>query len=103
MSGSEQTPDVQRMADAIASRADVEKLISLRIFDLAEGEQIIGVKVALAASAALPEIAEIIAQLELLVRGHVPNARSVYVQPDIYRPSIDPAPPTDVFVLRSAD
>lgn len=102
MSGSASTPDLDLIADAISSCADVEKLISLKAFS-APDALLIGAKVALPSDKTLHDVADLIAEVERIIREHAPEARAVYVQPDIYRPSIDPAPPTDVFVLKSAD
>ena len=37
------------------------------------------------------------------IRDAVPTARVIYLEPDIYRPDDDPAPPTEEFVIRSLD
>ncbi len=51
----------------------------------------------------LREAADDINAIEARIRDAVPIARIVYIEPDVYRPSIDPEPSTDVFVLKSSD
>jgi hypothetical protein len=51
----------------------------------------------------LREAAIDIDAIEARIREAVPVARVVYIEPDVYRPAIDPEPSTDVFVLKSSD
>ena len=41
--------------------------------------------------------------IESQIRAAVPTARVIYLEPDIYRPSDGPNPPTEEFVIRSLD
>lgn len=102
MSGSASTPDLDLIMDAFLACAEVEKLISLKAYGHDSG-LIVGAKIALAAEMPVREVADVIAGIEAQVRADVPAIGAVYIQPDVYRPSLDPEPSTDVFVLKSAD
>ena len=102
MSGSADTPDLDLITDAFLAHADVEKLISLKTFRTESGH-VVGAKIAVAGEKSVREVADLLEEIEAQIRETVPTVAAVYVQPDVYRPSLDPEPPTDVFVLKSAD
>ncbi|WP_460796981.1 cation diffusion facilitator family transporter [Microbacterium sp. GXF0217] len=95
--------DHDRIVDAITSGAEVEKLIHLKTLYLGPDELLVVAKVALSGDKTVREAADDIDDIEKRIRDAVPIARAIYVEPDIYRPSLDPEPSTDVFVLKSAD
>jgi hypothetical protein len=63
----------------------------------------VAAKIAMNANKPLREVADDIDAIEARIREAVPVARVVYIEPDVYRPAIDPQPSTDVFVLKSSD
>ncbi|MGL3151531.1 hypothetical protein ACSS7Z_14370 [Microbacterium sp. A82] len=103
MSASASKHDVDLIIDAIIGCPDIEKLISLKTFIVAPGELLVAAKIAFPAEKTVRELADHIEVIEQQIRDTVPTARAIYIQPDIYRPAIDPEPSTDVFVLKSAD
>ena len=103
MSGSASKRDLDLIMDAVLGCADVEKLISLKTYTIENDELLVAVKVALPAEKTVRDIADVINQIEAQIRDTVTSARAIYIQPDIYRPSLDPEPSTDVFVLKSED
>lgn len=103
MSGSASKNDLDLIMDAVLGCADVEKLISLKTYAVDDDEFIVTVKIALPAEKTVRDVAECIREIDEQIRDTVSSARAVYVQPDIYRPSLDPEPSTDVFVLKSED
>lgn len=103
MSGSANTQDLDLILDVLIGCAEVEKVINLKAIEVGPGELLVAAKIALPAEKTVREVAEDIAEITRQIRESVPAARSVYIQPDIYRPSLDPEPSTDVFVLKSAD
>ena len=103
MSGSASKHDLDLIMDAILGCSDVEKLISLKTFPLDADGLIVAVKIALPAEKTVRDAAEIIGEIEQQILTSVSSVRAVCIQPDIYRPSLDPEPPTDVFVLKSED
>ena len=70
---------------------------------VATDEPEVAAKIALSADKPLREAADDIDAIEARIREAVPVARIVYIEPDVYRPAIDPEPSTDVFVLKSSD
>jgi cation diffusion facilitator family transporter len=95
--------DHQRIVAAITAGPEVEKLIHLKTLYLGPDELLVAAKIGFAADAPLAHVAADIDRVEARVRAAVPAARVIYVEPDIYRPGEDPAPPTSEFVIKSAD
>lgn len=95
--------DHDRIVDAIRAGAEVEKIIHMKTLYLGPDELMVAAKIALSADKPLREAADDIDQIEARIREAVPAARVIYIEPDVYRPAIDPEPPTDAFVLKSSD
>ncbi|WP_226531900.1 cation diffusion facilitator family transporter [Microbacterium paraoxydans] len=95
--------DHDRIVDAINAGDEIEKIIHMKTLYLGPDELMVAAKIALNADKPLREAADDINAIEARIRDAVPVARIVYIEPDVYRPSIDPEPSTDVFVLKSSD
>lgn len=95
--------DVDRIVDAINAGDEIEKIIHLKTLYLGPDELLVAAKIALTSDKTVREAADDINDIEKRIRDAVPIARSIYLEPDVYRPAIDPEPSTDVFVLKSAD
>ncbi|UYO96461.1 cation diffusion facilitator family transporter [Microbacterium sp. M28] len=95
--------DHDRIVEAIVYGPEVEKLIHLKTLYLGPDELLVAAKIALPADKTVREAADDIDDIEKRIREAVPVARAIYIEPDIYRPSLDPEPSTDVFVLKSSD
>ena len=95
--------DHDRIVDAITAGDEIEKIIHMKTLYLGPDELMVAAKIALNADKPLREVADDIDAIEARIREAVPVARIVYIEPDIYRPAIDPEPSTDVFVLKSSD
>ncbi|MGW9268446.1 cation diffusion facilitator family transporter [Microbacterium sp. NPDC055599] len=95
--------DEDRIVDAITDGPEIEKIIHLKTLYLGPDELMVAAKIALNADKPLREVADDIDAIESRIREAVPVARVVYIEPDVYRPAIDPEPSTDVFVLKSSD
>jgi cation diffusion facilitator family transporter len=92
-----------KIRDAINANPTVEALIHMRTLYLGPDELLVGAKVAFGKSKKLSEIANAINALEVAIRAEVPIARVIYIEPDVYQPPNLVNPPTDAFVIRSAD
>lgn len=103
MSGSASKHDLDLIMDAILGCSEVEKLISLKTYVIEPDDLLVTAKIALPAEKTVRDVADSIGEIEEQIRKTVPSARTICIQPDIYRPSLDPEPSTDVFVLKSAD
>ena len=95
--------DYDRIVDAINAGDEIEKIIHMKTLYLGPDELMVAAKIALHANKPLREVADDIDAIEARIREAVPVARVVYIEPDVYRPAIDPQPSTDVFVLKSSD
>lgn len=95
--------DHDRIVSAITDGPEIEKLIHIRTLYLGPDELLVAAKLGFASDRPLADIAADIDRIETRVRQAVPAARVIYFEPDIYRPGDDPAPPTEEFVIRSAD
>lgn len=95
--------DNEAIRDAINAHSEVESLIHMKTLYLGPDELMVAAKIALNADKPLREAADDIDAIEARIREAVPVARIVYIEPDVYRPAIDPEPSTDVFVLKSSD
>ncbi|GAA3931582.1 cation diffusion facilitator family transporter [Microbacterium soli] len=95
--------DHDRIVDAISGGPGVEKLIHIKTLHLGPDELMVAAKIALSADKPVREAAADIDEIEKRIRTAVPTARVIYLEPDVYRPALDPEPPTDAFVLRSSD
>ncbi len=95
--------DYDRIVDAINAGDEIEKIIHMKTLYLGPDELMVAAKIALNADKPLREAADDIDAIEARIREALPIARVIYIEPDVYRPAIDPAPSTDVFVLKSSD
>ncbi|MBN7793497.1 cation diffusion facilitator family transporter [Microbacterium esteraromaticum] len=95
--------DHDLIVEAITGGREVQKLIHIKTLYLGPDELMVAAKIALTADKTVREAAADIDEIESRIREAVPAARVVYLEPDVYRPSLDPEPPTDAFVLRSSD
>ena len=95
--------EYNRIVDAILEGPEVEKLIHIKTLYLGPDELLVAAKIALPSDKTVRAAADDIDTIEVRIREAVPAARVIYLEPDIYRPSQDPSPSTDAFVLRSAD
>lgn len=95
--------DHRAILDAIESGSEVQKLIHMKTLYVGPDELLVAAKVALASDRLVRDAARDINDIEKRIRDAVPEARIIYIEPDIYRPAIDPEPPTDAFVFKSAD
>ena len=89
--------------DAINAQPDVEALIHLKTLYLGPEELLGGAKVAFARAMTVGDLAHSINNLEASVRSAVPDARVIYIEPDVYIAPNDSHPSTDTFVIRGAD
>jgi cation diffusion facilitator family transporter len=95
--------DHDLIVDAISGGPDVVKLIHIKTLYLGPDELMVAAKIALTADKTVRQAADDIDEIERRIRAAVPAARVIYLEPDVYRPSRDPEPPTDAFVLKSSD
>jgi cation diffusion facilitator family transporter len=93
--------DHDRIVDAINEGHEIEKLIHMKTLYLGPDELMVAAKLGFAADRALSAVASDIDVVEARIRAAVPAARVIYIEPDVYRPGLDPNPSTDAFVVKS--
>jgi cation diffusion facilitator family transporter len=94
----------QRKIVAVIDRArGVESLIHIKTLYLGPDELLVAAKLGFDTERHLGDVAADIDLLEAQIRTAVPAARVIYLEPDVYRSSEGPNPPTEEFVIRSVD
>ena len=84
--GEAATPEVQRrIVTAIDDADHVQRLIHLRTEHLGPDEILVAAKVEFEADLSIRELADVVNDVEAAVRGAVPEARVIYVEPDVLR------------------
>jgi cation diffusion facilitator family transporter len=84
--GEAATPEMQqRIADAMTSSPEVRRLIHMRTEHLGPDELLVGAKLEFASSLSGAELADAINTVETRVRDAVPEARVMYLEPDVLR------------------
>jgi cation diffusion facilitator family transporter len=84
--GESATPEMeQQIARAIASSEGVVRLIHMRTEHLGPDELLVGAKIEFAPELSAPQLAAAIDAAEARVRQIVPEARIMYLEPDVYR------------------
>jgi len=95
--------DHDRIVDAILDGHEIRRLIHIKTLYLGPDELMVAAKLGFAADKPFGDVALDIDDIEKRIRQAVPAARVIYLEPDVYRPATDPAPPTDQFIVPSAD
>ncbi len=86
--GESATPAIQRrIRDTIEAERDVRALLHLRTQHIGPEELLVGAKIDFAASLSVPELAAAVNRVEASVRAAVPEARVMYLEPDVARTS----------------
>ena len=75
----------QSIVKAINGVAGVDRIIHIRTQHIGPDELLVGAKVALDEGLSTEQIGDLINQLEAEVRREVPEARPMYIEPDIFR------------------
>ena len=95
--------DSAAIEDAILAGDETDRIIHMKTLYLGPDEILVGAKIAIDADVRFAEVAAGIDAIEKRIREAVPAARTVYLEPDVYHPSSDPAPPTDAIVFKGLE
>ncbi len=91
--GETAAPKVQQVIrDSVEADDAVQRLIHLRTQHLGPDELLIGAKVAFVEHLSVPELAAAVNRVEATVRHAVPEARVLYIEPDVAGTSLPPDP-----------
>ena len=84
---------IDRISAAMAASDHVLRVIHLRTQHLGPDELLVGVKIAFDTSLDVPGLAVAINECEHRIRATAPEARVIYIEPDVARPEAAPAAP----------
>jgi cation diffusion facilitator family transporter len=91
--GETASPDVQsRIRATFEADADVERLIHMRTQHLGPDELLVCAKIDFADGLSVPDLARAVNRVESSVRAAVPEARMIYVEPDVLSAARVPEP-----------
>ncbi|MDE0065694.1 MAG: cation diffusion facilitator family transporter [Acidimicrobiaceae bacterium] len=82
-----------KIAKAVESVTGVERIIHIRTQYLGPDELLVGAKVAFDPSYTTEQLGDTINEIEAKVRSDVPEARPMYIEPDVFRRDPTPANP----------
>jgi cation diffusion facilitator family transporter len=95
--------DLARIRGAIESTTKVDRLIHMKTLYLGPDELLVAAKIALAPDSELRDVAATIDEVEASIRGAVPVARVIYIEPDVFVPPLDVETSTSAIIIKSAD
>jgi cation diffusion facilitator family transporter len=81
--------DTRTIETALLAGAGVERIIHMKTLYLGPEELLVAAKVAVQPSERAEELATHINEAETRIRAALPVARVIYIEPDIYQPSVD--------------
>ncbi|MGO3320423.1 MAG: cation diffusion facilitator family transporter, partial [Microbacterium gubbeenense] len=88
---------------AIESGDDSPKVIHIKTLYVGPEELLVAAKIGLAVEKPLGAVARDIDEIEQRIRAHVPEAKIIYLEPDVYRDVTGEKPTTAAFVFPSSD
>ncbi len=88
---------------AVEDGPEVQKLIHIKTLYVGPEEMLVAAKIGLPQDKPVQSAAYDIDVVEERIRAAVPNARLIYLEPDVYRDPKKAQPPTDAFVFPSSD
>jgi len=95
--------DVSSIVAAIESSANVTGLIHMKTLYVGPEELVVAAKVGFPSQSKLSDVAKEIDSIEALIRTAVPDARVIYIEPDVVRVSGKKVLSTEAIVVRGHD
>lgn len=83
--------DTNLIRDAIMSHDDVQRLIHLRTEHIGPEEIVVATKLEFSRRLTMERLADVIDEVEARIRGAVPAARVIFIEPDVYRAPVPQA------------
>jgi cation diffusion facilitator family transporter len=85
--GEAATPEMlDQIRSILAAHPDVERVISLRTQHTGPEDLVVNAKLEFGATLTAPRVSAVVNELEVAVRDAVPEARTIFIEPDVYRP-----------------
>jgi cation diffusion facilitator family transporter len=86
--GEAATPEMlDRIRSILAAHPDVDRVIALRTQHAGPEDVVVNAKLEFGATLTAPRVSAVVNELEASVRQAVPEARTIFIEPDVYRPS----------------
>ena len=95
--------DTDKIATAINANSKAERIIHMKTLYLGPDELMVGAKIAFKPETKLSDVASEIDEIELRIRAAVPEARVIYIEPDVKRTAPKKAPATEAIVIKGID
>jgi cation diffusion facilitator family transporter len=74
-----------RITSALEDTAGIDRIIHMKTLHLGPDELLVGAKIAVSRTATAAQVASAIDEAERAIRGAVPSATVIYLEPDIFR------------------
>jgi len=90
--GEAATPEMlDQIRSILAAHPDVDRVIALRTQHTGPEDVVVNAKLEFGATLTAPQVSAVVNELEASVRQAVPEARTIFIEPDVYRrPDRDP-------------
>jgi cation diffusion facilitator family transporter len=85
--GEAATPEmVDQIRSILAAHPDVDRVIALRTQHAGPEDLVVNAKLEFGSTLTAPQMSAVVNELEVSVRHAVPEARTIFIEPDVYRP-----------------
>lgn len=95
--------DNEAIINAINANSKTSRIIHLRTLYLGPDELMVGAKIAFKPETKLIDVAKEIDDMELRIRGAVPAATVIFLEPDVKRTARKKAPTTEAIIIKGID
>ena len=75
----------------LGAHPDVDRVIALRTSHIGPDDLVVNAKLEFAPALTAPKISGVVNELEVSIRAAVPQARTIFIEPDVYRPEVENA------------
>ena len=79
---------VAQIRSILADHAGVSRVIALRTAHAGPDDVVVNAKLEFDAELTAPGVAAVVNELEVALRAAVPQARTIFIEPDVYRPEV---------------
>jgi cation diffusion facilitator family transporter len=83
---------LEQIRSILGAHPDVERVIALRTQHTGPEDLVVNAKLEFRSTLTAPRVSEVVNELEVTLRDAVPEARTIFIEPDVYRPPEAHAP-----------
>jgi len=77
---------LEQIRSILGAHPDVERVIALRTQHTGPEDLVVNAKLEFRSTLTAPRVADVVNELEVTLREAVPEARTIFIEPDVYRP-----------------